>query len=1257
MTPKDKKIGSADETASLSSTLANAVTAFSGYDKSLITFTPVHDKDKDKSFFSLMPTTGVTSSNLNKDSPASNTTPLLAKDMTTPLPDKDKDNIGSSSTQLPAKDLTTYLPDKDKVTTTLTQLPAKDKTSSSEDKDKGKDYSTTLSSKDDLTSAIGKDKSTPPLSSIQQLSKPIWSKATSPPSLFSSNLTSTSFQNKGRESVTSTNKDKEPQTWKGTTVTATTAGDSHSSSKTAKDVTSSTSISEVSSITSTILVVTDETIPSSYPSDKDKASSRVNDSSSESKRPSEKDFLPQKSTSIGSKIETSTRPPIIVYSITVPLTYPSSSEASENPETRLNDSESVLPRSTPYPFIPSLSASETSKSTSKLDFPSYSIVPSPSSTTEKEKDVEKPSVIPVWTPALLGGAYGGGFINTPSVYVTKLPSPQGPSHGIPPGYGFKSELEGTSSPSVPSSSSPVNDKNATYTYALASNSHTSLKDKATKDNKSSTYSLGQSLLSGISVNATSANIISLQATLTSSAYAQLTTVKSIQTQGPFSNSSSLATLEQSKSQTSTNSLASSRKKVDSSVANQSKDKDHASTAATEVVNLSRETKTSISVTSDTSRGELSSPSVKIPDSSASSSKSYLMSSGAGQPGLALPTRTDSAYPLPSLSTARSSIHPLFGSLIVVSSETSQAVLSDTPLVGIVQQTASSFAGTPSSTLAVISNGNSQTFSSGVAVMPMITPGSSGTASTPSTDLLTLTSDQFVVGQAEGSLPSNQPSLSRLSTLIAGSTAGLPQSSGVQNIDQYHFLSENAGIQTLAPELTKSTTPASATLSQVTEAGAEQASALAFGTSYGLESKRISTLPLGSTVIPDSAVAGTFATALTPAVEAAITTLSEPVIGTQEVASPILPALRTASTPESSSPTDRAAMLSSAPIAYIQLAQSYAPSTAVINSQLTTSATTQNSSPRDSIALAGDTDSAVGSAAVTNYDSMTPFTTGQNGQRSGVPSDTVEGPQAGGSSPPLAHSLNMQYAPATGIDSFVSSIAPASQESASSLPLEQQPFPQPLAGLASGSRSTVSFSYVTSSYEVGSTSGSAAALAVQVPASSVHAVSTITAGLDSLGNHVELDNGSSNSSRLDNGVVAASPTDSSAGTASLYYLFPSPSGALETVGSPAATIGIPTSGVVSSSQSATNSSEATLSSAFLSANQSELIAAASAVPVSPANFGSSDNFASATADSSSNDSVSVALQPTAFSYFQGTASRTLPSLWFKLFGIIFMLLLW
>lgn len=50
------------------------------------------------------------------------------------------------------------------------------------------------------------------------------------------------------------------------------------------------------------------------------------------------------------------------------------------------------------------------------------------------------SVVPVWTANMLGNAYGGGYVVTPSIFVTSFPdSPS--SSGIPPGYELSSKSE------------------------------------------------------------------------------------------------------------------------------------------------------------------------------------------------------------------------------------------------------------------------------------------------------------------------------------------------------------------------------------------------------------------------------------------------------------------------------------------------------------------------------------------------------------------------------------------------------------------------------------------------------------------------------------------------------------------------------------------------------------------------------------------------------------------------------------------------
>ncbi|KAK3168152.1 hypothetical protein OEA41_004598 [Lepraria neglecta] len=145
-----------------------------------------------------------------------------------------------------------------------------------------------------------------------------------------------------------------------------------------------------------------------------------------------------------SKADTSSSggPPAIVYSLTLPkapLTTAPAVGASSNPETAIFG---TAPSSSKAAVFPS-SVSLTVPATSVLSIPGYSIVPSPTSVPEGPGPFsnDTSSIIPVYSTALLGNAYGGGFVLTPSIYVTKLPSPSGPSEGVPPGYGFTSTPE------------------------------------------------------------------------------------------------------------------------------------------------------------------------------------------------------------------------------------------------------------------------------------------------------------------------------------------------------------------------------------------------------------------------------------------------------------------------------------------------------------------------------------------------------------------------------------------------------------------------------------------------------------------------------------------------------------------------------------------------------------------------------------------------------------------------------------------------
>ena len=90
-------------------------------------------------------------------------------------------------------------------------------------------------------------------------------------------------------------------------------------------------------------------------------------------------------------------------------------------------------------------------------FPGYAVVSPPSqgaSQIDKRPYTNVTSgTIPVWTPQMLGNAYGGGFIITPSVFVTKIPFSSLFEEGIPPGYG-SNIIETSLVPGVPQTTTP-----------------------------------------------------------------------------------------------------------------------------------------------------------------------------------------------------------------------------------------------------------------------------------------------------------------------------------------------------------------------------------------------------------------------------------------------------------------------------------------------------------------------------------------------------------------------------------------------------------------------------------------------------------------------------------------------------------------------------------------------------------------------------------------------------------------------------------
>lgn len=133
------------------------------------------------------------------------------------------------------------------------------------------------------------------------------------------------------------------------------------------------------------------------------------------------------------------------------------------------------------------------------------------------------TVIPVFSAGLLGNAYGGGFVKTASLYVTKLPFPNGPTEGVPPGYGSisKDELSATvsiqllptsSGPSTNSSSVtlrfPAETITQTYSQLLISTS-TGSPPLSTTTAKNATNNFGSSVVgSATTIASGAANITS-----------------------------------------------------------------------------------------------------------------------------------------------------------------------------------------------------------------------------------------------------------------------------------------------------------------------------------------------------------------------------------------------------------------------------------------------------------------------------------------------------------------------------------------------------------------------------------------------------------------------------------------------------------------------------------------------------------------------------------------------------------------------------
>ncbi|KAK4694650.1 hypothetical protein P7C71_g2965, partial [Lecanoromycetidae sp. Uapishka_2] len=160
-------------------------------------------------------------------------------------------------------------------------------------------------------------------------------------------------------------------------------------------------------------------------------------------------FTPKASTTSEAEKAGTGGAPIIVYSFTLPSV---SSSASSAPKT---SSKPELPLGTAAAFSQNdlyNTLSLTILTVSTPSIPGYGIVPSPSSIPGGPGPFSNATstVTPVFSAGLLGNAYGGGFVKTASVFVTKLPSPNGSTEGVPPGYGFTSNAESLATTSVSS---------------------------------------------------------------------------------------------------------------------------------------------------------------------------------------------------------------------------------------------------------------------------------------------------------------------------------------------------------------------------------------------------------------------------------------------------------------------------------------------------------------------------------------------------------------------------------------------------------------------------------------------------------------------------------------------------------------------------------------------------------------------------------------------------------------------------------------
>ncbi|KAL9637847.1 MAG: hypothetical protein Q9164_001945 [Protoblastenia rupestris] len=348
----------------------------------------------------------------------------------------DKDKLNSMTT--PSGDKTTHLADKDRVSPTSNAY--EDMSTNFFEKDKGKSSSSIQGDKisSSVTSTSKWDKDGPPTSISYNVPEKDKVKTTSLPNE-SKTTASNPEADKPNTTLLSTSEDDKTVSITDKDRDKTTGSDSESGKATItplsqdKGQPSSSIPAEPQIYVSNQTSVLTQSTPVSLTYSLSKSTRSVFSSR----------LIISTSTDLTTPEDETTKtggPPIIMYT----LTFESSSQAiaSSSPLSKPEVASSgtgLLPsKASLFPSKPSLTVIATNQ-ISSMTFPGFATVPA--SMTEAAPSDQglftnaTTAATPVWTPSMLGNAYGGGYIVTPSIYVTKLPYLNGPSDDVPPGYG------------------------------------------------------------------------------------------------------------------------------------------------------------------------------------------------------------------------------------------------------------------------------------------------------------------------------------------------------------------------------------------------------------------------------------------------------------------------------------------------------------------------------------------------------------------------------------------------------------------------------------------------------------------------------------------------------------------------------------------------------------------------------------------------------------------------------------------------------